>query len=230
MDPLAKDFFLNTFPGITTGIDIQDDILTTEAPVVELPLDVDVQTLLQLVKDIPTDPTKRKLYPYENWPRIQGWHHKMLWSDGTVCPIMDDVYYKKQCAPVPLIEPNGVEQLVKEQINKLGINPNMCMLSVLHPDGYIRPHRDINLLDKHLGYFWLPLNNPPGNELKIYPYGTVDVTLGNLYLLNQNSFTHAVVNNSSEMRYVIVGWFDQVSAELDQLIRTSIAAQYNQNI
>jgi hypothetical protein len=222
LEPLVKDFFSNPFPGFKNKVKINDDLLTTEVPVVELPLDIDVAYLLDLVKSIPTDPCVRKIYPYETYPRIQGWEQTILWHEGNVQPVMDDVYYKQVHKPLPVVKPNQTGIKIKQIISQLGIECELCMLSILRPDGYIRPHRDINLIKESLGYFWLPLNNTPGNELKIYPYGTVSVTLGNMYLLNQRSFTHAAINTSDQTRYVIIGWFKHTSKELEQIIHDQI--------
>ena len=226
MDPLVKDFFQNQFNSVP-NIVLEDDILMTNAPIVSLPLNIDVKLLLDLVKQLPALPAIRNIYPYETSPRIQGWTQKFLWSDGTVEPIMDDIYYKKSGSPIPKVEPNDVALQIQTLLSNLGISINLCAVSNLEPNGYIRPHRDINLIKYPLGYFWLPLNNPPGNELKVYPYGTVDVTLGNLYLLNQKNFVHAVINNSTETRYVIIGWITAVSDELKESIKDSINLMYN---
>ena len=224
--PLVKDFFQNQFSGVS-GIALEDDILMTNAPVVSLPLNVNVSLISDLIKQLPTEPVIRNIYPYENFPRIQGWSQQFLWSDGTVAPIMDDIYYKKSGSPIPKLLPSEVAQQIQTIIGGLGISVNMCAISNLEPNGYIRPHRDINLLKYPLGYFWLPLNNPAGNELKIYPYGTVDVQLGNLYLLNQKNFVHSVINNSNETRYVLIGWIDAISDELKSCIKNSINLMYN---
>lgn len=226
MDQLVKHFFQNQFDGIKSDIVLENDILLTNVPVVELPLDINVKSLLDLVTQLPTSPVKRNIYPYENFPRIQGWSQKVLWSDGTVEPTMDDVYYKKSCSPIPELNPEELIKPIQKLLDNLGISTSLCALSILEPGGYIRPHRDINLMKYPLGYFWLPLNNPVGNELKIYPYGTVDVTLGNLYLLNQKNFVHAVINNSNETRYVIIGWVTEVNDRLTELIKDSINLMY----
>jgi hypothetical protein len=225
LDPLVKNFFRHQFRGVT-DVALEDDILMTNAPVVSLPLNIDVKSLLDLVMKQPAPPAIRNTYPYETFPRIQGWTQKVLWSNGTVEPIMDDLYYKKSCAPIPKQEPDRVAQQIQTLLSNLGIFAGLCAISNLDPSGYIRPHRDINLIKYPLGYFWLPLNNPPGNELKIYPYGTVDVTLGNLYLLNQKNFVHAVINNSTETRYVIIGWINSISNELKETVKDSINLMY----
>jgi hypothetical protein len=226
LDPLVKDFFQNQFSKVS-NIALEDDILMTNVPIVSLPLNVNVNLILDLIKQLPTEPVIRNIYPYENFPRIQGWSQQFLWSDGTVEPIMNDIYYKKSSSPIPTLEPNDIALQIQTLLSNIGISVNMCAISNLEPNGYIRPHRDINLLKYPLGYFWLPLNNPPGNELKIYPYGTVDVTLGNLYLLNQKNFVHAVINNSTETRYVLIGWIETVSDELKSCIKNSINLMYN---
>jgi hypothetical protein len=226
LDPLVKDFFQNPFPGFKSDIIVKDNVLETNIPVVELPLNIDINELLTLVKQIPINPVVRKVYPYEKFPRIQGWQQSIIWNDGTLSVIMDDVYYKKPAAPIPEIIPDTIGTTIKQVFFDLGFTVNLCAVSILDPKGYIRPHRDINVLDYPLGYFWLPLNNPLDAELKIYPYGTVDITLGNLYLLNQKSFTHAVINNSNERRYVIIGWVSKISNLLEQTIKENIKLQY----
>lgn len=227
MDQLTSDFFSNPFPGLSDNIEIQNDILSSNLPVVEVPLDIDYKHLLALSKQIPIDEVIRSTYPYEKTPRLQGWDMQILWSDGTVVPWVKDLYYKVFADAIPYKSAEGPAENIKNKLAEYGITARTCMVSKFSPGGYLRPHRDISLTPRPLSYFWLPLNSPTGSELKIYPLGTVNINLGCMYLLNQENYTHAVINRSNEDRYVLVGYLDNpVSDQLLSKIKASVFDKY----
>jgi hypothetical protein len=223
LDQLINEFFNNKFPGLTEPVLIPTDPLAANLPVLEVSMGIDVSELLEISKDIHIEIVDRPIYPYESEPRIQGWGMQVLWSDGTVVPWIKDLYYKTFPDAIPQKLAHGVGKEIQSKLASAGITAKVCWLSKFSPGGYLRPHRDFGLNPKPLSYFWLPLNAPVGSELKIYPTGTVDITLGNLYLLNQDNYTHAVVNYSNEDRYVLLGHLtDEISPILQSNIHSSI--------
>lgn len=230
LDQLLNQFFANEFQGFTEKISLPDNLLSTPVPVVEVPLDIDTDKLLDLVKDLSVEDMVRKTYPYEDVPRFANWKIKLLWNNGYENTLLGDVYYKKTSSPIPALAADTAVEPIKQHLLDLGVDAKLCMLSVFEPNGYLRPHRDIGLNPTPLNYFWLPLNNPTGSELRIYPYGNVTINAGSIYLLNQENFVHSVVNYSNEHRYVLVGHLNNISTEFKQQILNSILKQYDQNI
>lgn len=226
MDQLVKDFYHNLFPGFDETVTLEDSILATRVPVVDLDLNINVNKLLEISKDIHIETVIRERYPYEKHSRIPGWQQKMLWSEGTQSTLINDVYYQRIDPNYPVIEPDDQAQQIQNELLTYGLDLKTCWLSTLEPKGYIRPHRDIGLLTNPLSYFWLPLENPPLAELKIYPYGTVDVKLGHIYLLNQESFVHSAINMSNIRRHVIIGHLKEPNDQLKTIITNSIKSQY----
>ena len=78
----------------------------------------------------------------------------------------------------------------------------------LNPDGWVNPHRDLHDVSYGLCHFWLPLHNFSKPALKIFPLGWLIHEFGNLYLFNQSRFPHAVLNQESQARLVLIGKFD----------------------
>ena len=226
LDQLTKDFYSSEFPGFSESIRLLDPVLSTPVPIVEIPLGLNTEFMLEAVRDISIEPMRRPLYPYESYPRFQGWNMQILWSNHFNNTLLIDVYYKKTADPIQNKEPNISAKTVQDYLITQGIACNMCVLSVFEPSAYLRPHRDIGLNSTPLNYFWLPLNNPIGSELRIYPYGKINVNLGSIYLLNQENFVHGAVNNSKERRYVLFGHLTNISKQFESLVKESISKQY----
>lgn len=230
LDQLLNDFYNSAFPGFTSKLTIGDPVLSTPVPVVDIPMHLDTDLLLEYAKQIELDPMQRTTYPYEQHPRFVGWNIQVLWSNDYNNTLLGDIYYKKTTAPVADKSATGTSELIQQYLQALGLDCTICMLSVFEPGAYLRPHRDIGLNSTPLNYFWLPLNNPIGSRLRVYPMGDIDITLGHLYLLNQENFVHGAVNYGQEPRYVLVGHLNNISTEFEQQILNSILKQYNQNI
>lgn len=221
MDQLTKDFFNNEFPKFNNNIELQSDLLSTNLPIVEVKLNLDVEYLLAVARQISVEEVIRPVYPYEFSNRIKGWSMQLLWSDGTVTPWIKDLYYKVFADPIAEKPTDDLSESIKNKLLKYGISAKVCWVSKFSPQGYLRPHRDYGINPRPLSYFWIPLNAPDGSELKIYPSGTVNVNLGSMYLLNQDNYTHAVVNLSNQDRYVLTG---HLTNDLDSQIMSKIKA------
>lgn len=226
MDQLTKNFYNDSFQGFTESVILADPILATRVPIVEVPLNLDNDLMLSLARNIAIEPMRRPSYPYETYPRFKGWNMQVLWSNNFNNTLLIDIYYKKTADPVENKSADILAKPIQNYLISQGIDCNMCVLSVFEPDAYLRPHRDIGLNPTPLNYFWLPLNNPAGSELRIYPYGTVNVNLGSMYLLNQENFVHSAVNNSSERRYVLFGHLTNISEKFESIVTESIVTNY----
>lgn len=226
LDQLTKDFFDNSFPGFNQPVKIESNLFETNVPILELKLDIDVEYLMHLADDIILNAVTRPAYPYETHSRFSNWSMKVLWSDGNVSTHLSDVYYKRSGNIVDYETAVGPSCAIRDYLKEKGFNIKLCMLSVFSPGGYLRPHRDITLSNTPLGYFWLPLNDIAENSFKIYPYGEVDINLGSLYLFNQENYVHAIKNNSKIDRKVLVGYIDNVSPAIDNIIKTNLKTKY----
>jgi len=228
LDQLTNSFFSNDFPGLAVTPILQSDLLSTNLPVLEVELNIDTKSLIELAKKILLDEVSRTSYMYEETPRMDKWSMQTLWSDGTVVPWIKDIYYKTLSDAVPKKIATDEAKEIQHKLNEFNITAKVCWLSKFQPGGYLRPHRDIGLNLKPLGYFWIPLNNPAGSELKIYPLGTVNVSLGNMYLLNQENYIHGIINQSSQDRYALVGHLsNEISPYLHGSIQQAFQKIYN---
>lgn len=232
LDQLTKLFFEHSHPGLNQAVCLSENILSTNVPIVELDLCIDVNSILAEMAniDMSQQTVVRACYPYEDCPRYQDWAIKGLWHEKEIPSTITDLYYKKctsKLLPQFIAKDNTQFKNTISILSKLGINIHTCLLSVFGPGGYVRPHRDISETPTPLCYFWLPLNNPVGSEFRVFPIGGVNTRLGSMYLLNQENFVHAVCNNSDENRYNLIGWFDtKIGADFTNLIRRSIIDQY----
>ena len=230
LDQLTKQFFDNKFPGFNHSVQLGDHVLDTNVPVVELDLGIDLSKILTLdiCEQLTINPNIRPSPLYEVSPRMTNWNIESLWSDGSVAIGLKDIYFQKYFDPVQYKEVIPEASDVKDVLFSLGFDVAQCSISLFGPNGYVRPHRDIHFERYPLAYFWIPLNNPTGSEFKSYPYGTIDAKPGYIYLFNQCNFVHAVVNNSQENRYALLGYFSHnIPDGLANTIEQAIKEQYN---
>jgi hypothetical protein len=232
LDQLTKFFFEKNHPGFDQTVSLSENILSTNVPIVELDLNIDLIPILNEMMniDISRHTVVRACYPYDDYPRYQGWIIKELWHEKEVPDTLTDLYYKKctsKLLPHFISKDKNQFKNTISILSTLGVDIHTCLLSVFTPGGYVRPHRDISEITTPLRYFWLPLNNPTGSDFRVFPKGPVNIKLGSLYLLNQENFVHAVYNNSDENRYNLIGWFDsEIEENFSNLIKRSIIDQY----
>ena len=100
-----------------------------------------------------------------------------------------------------------LKNLCQDLLTPLNIKIQSLRLMKLQPQGWVRPHIDRSNFVNGLCYFWIPLHdfNPC---LKVFPFGWLQHQFGNMYLFNQNSYIHAVHNDTDQDRYVMIGRFD----------------------
>jgi hypothetical protein len=227
---ILTEFFTEKHPGFNKEIKINPNVFSTNLPIIELNLNLNVDNILKDLSDFDHDTPINRQLPYESVPRVRGWGVTDLWleSPTTKYPYLMDLYYKKYydgdvLPAIPKDEkkyPNIISQLSS-------INIDRCRASVVTAGGYLYPHRDICLSSTPMNYMWIPLNNPVGSELGVYPIGKIQTKLGYGYLLNQENYVHAVINNSSVTRHVLVCYLsDEQSPEFIDLVTQSIKQQY----
>lgn len=233
MDKLTQDFFETKFPGFNDQVIIADNVFQTSVPVVELEYNLNVDLLLKYCLDIKVNEIgnrQGKTQGYQKEPRWKGWHcYSSLWNYGYQSTHMLDIYNKKLDAPPPIKYPDEKTLKIRKYFLDLGLDFRLLLNMILNPNSYLRPHRDISFDPNPLLYCWIPLTNPKGSELKFYPYGTVDVKLGNVYLFNQENFVHAIRNTNKDLqRYSMIGYLDSktILPKFKQQVTDAIQKQY----
>jgi hypothetical protein len=96
-----------------------------------------------------------------------------------------------------------------ELIDSLGMEIWSVFVGVLPPGGFIYPHTD-NTTDKDLNnspyvgcvQLYIPIHWPDDNYIKFSNAGILSMEDGPM-IVNTDRFTHAVVNNSDQYRYVL---------------------------
>lgn len=234
MDKLTKEWFELDFPGGPTSVEVADDPFDTDAPIVEIESDIDVEFITEICRiKHETDRTdyKDQMPPYQKLPRTCNLYISLLWNHGTRPIRYIDLRNRKDADPPPLTQPDERSLKVEEHLKSKGLNLDICCQMNLQSQGYFRPHRDMNGL-KNLMYVWIPLTYPIGSSLKFYPHGEYKPKLGNYYLFNQHTYTHAIQNmHSDECRYALVGHLNPEltdTPEFRQLVRDNINKQYNE--
>lgn len=227
---ILTDFFSNTHGGYKKDVVLRDNIFSTNLPIVELDLGIDVDAVLSdLTGFIQNNPIDRK-DGYDLVPRIRGWAVTDVWvsEDTTLYPYIVDLMSKKynEAFPIPAIPKNYIKypNIIKELSS---MNVTRCRFSTLQPWGYLYPHRDIRLNPRPIDYLWIPLNNPAGSRLGVYPVGEIHTKIGCGYLLNQENYIHAVWNNTDIERKVLVCELgEDQPLEFISLVTDSIKSQY----
>lgn len=74
---------------------------------------------------------------------------------------------------------------------------------VLPPGGYLFPHKDPTQDTKQLNKLYIPLRWPAGCEFGFYRWGNMPAKQGKVYLVDNYSHTHWVLNRSNEHRVVL---------------------------
>src|SRR6056300_141360 len=79
-------------------------------------------------------------------------------------------------------------------------------VNMLLPGGYLPPHKDTQQGDWTKGLLQkilIPLNLPTGFRFKFWNAGDIPLAEGNMYAVNTGNFLHAVINDSSTVRYML---------------------------
>ena len=97
-------------------------------------------------------------------------------------------------------------------INFLDLNYWHAFIGILPPGGFIYPHTDLDIsklnnkeFEEYQGctQLYVPLLCKPGNYIKFAGGGTIELTIGQPMIINNDQFTHCVVNSSQHPRYVL---------------------------
>jgi hypothetical protein len=235
-DKLTMDYFSAEFPGwdYSQPVEIPDNVFATQVPIVELDYDLDVKLIENILRKLPEEHVGKQLRikgAYQRTSRFKGWEcRKFLWNYGYRSTYMTDIVSRKLVDPEPLSEPGVEEEKIRQEMLRHGLDYKILLAMEMRPEGYLRPHRDLSDNPNPLLYCWIPITYPAGNELKLYPTGTMTPTLGKVYLFNQEAFVHAVRNsNTTETRLACIGHLnpDTITDEFRDKVTTAINEQYN---
>jgi hypothetical protein len=104
-------------------------------------------------------------------------------------------------------EDQTIKDIVKKLFHKREFPIVHAQIFRLGKDGWIAPHMDTMTDNIGLGYFWMPLHQFPPC-IKVFPWGWLNHQVGNLYMLNNSKYVHAVKNQLLEDRLVLIGRLD----------------------
>jgi hypothetical protein len=243
MNTLTKEFFKATFPGWKPRQDF-DTVWSTfwttrEIPIVELDLGLDTSTSCDWIE--------------QNQDRFgQAWHqtqydqhHKNLGQDWFKSPhsqgrwdlqingvyperrkLLDQDTWHEFAHQQRTLHHDAVPDLTT-QLKELGFDIYSTKIAKLDPGGWLEPHKDTLVSKLTMTHLWIPLNRASDN-LKIWPHGMVQHKIGAVYLLNNQSFMHAIANDHSESRYVVTAKLDpeKTNPDLVAKIRAAVKQQW----
>ena len=243
MNTLTKQFFQADFPGWQPGQDFdtvwQSFWTTKEVPIVELDLRLDVTSSCDWIEQnqqrfAQAWNTRQFTQHYQTLG--QSWF-KQPHSQGRQDLQITGVYPQRR----KLLDHaawtefdreerdthNDAVPDIRDQLERQGFSIYSMKIARLDPGGYLEPHKDTLVSDLTMTHLWIPLNQT-ANNLKIWPYGMVQHQVGSVYLLNNQSFVHAIANFDQQPRYVITAKLDpeKTSAELVAKIRTALKQQW----
>jgi len=237
MNKITSDFFNRPHPKFSDRLSInEDNVLGSNVPIVEIDLGLNVEKMLEDVRQVEIIKHIRAPNPFQKEPRFAGWQLISLWNLYPArklphIPSMVTAQFDETPAPILPMDYEKLGNVISE-FDRVGLPFRRLIVTVMEPGAYVSPHRDISFSQSPLNYVWIPLNYPNGSRFGVFTKGEIDVNLGSVYLLNQENFPHSVANDSNEMRYVLAGWLDmpKISPEFLALAKKNILAQYPENI
>jgi hypothetical protein len=245
MNQYTADFHAADFPGYRpTGVwswDPETFWYRTDIPWVELPIKFDTHHSAKILEqehhvlfDEIAEQQNRRLH---NQSQGRSWfatEHQKGWQQ---CAILRDHYPALAAQisgtqmPAEVVRPRlhpEVCQDIRERMRELGIRLHWADVKALAPGGWIQPHRDPKVQGTTtMEYFWMPLN-PCAANLKFWPAGYLQHRCGYIYLVNNQTWLHSVINTDSWTRYVLVGRIDRhsLNAELLHMTNCSVKQQW----
>lgn len=98
-------------------------------------------------------------------------------------------------------EHNFIRKEIQKYIPKNDLN--IVNTYVLSPGGYVFPHRDYSIDGLGLAKIYIALKWPEGSTFGMYGCGNLPIQEGDVFLINNYTLPHWVVNQSNDHRIVI---------------------------
>lgn len=226
-DKFTRDFFEADFPGFVPSQawkDVEKNIWEASLPFIELKCGLDHSDTHKLLVDHSDvhliDMPGEQIRQMEKKSTGNLWFYSAHSEGWKQLPIFGEMYTSKKIIisdeKIDLYEdfkkllwkPNPYYgKYLLPQLKKLGCEIKRLVVDTLDTNGWVRPHQDSDH-GKPLAYAWIPLHNF-NPCLKIWPYGFLKHTLGNIYLLANSKFPHSVINTMFDRRYVAVIRIDE---------------------
>lgn len=245
MNQYTKLFHESNFPGYQfTGENIETNFWNRhDIPIVEIPNIISTEKSYAEIKEkhkelfaaLDSQINRKQAAETQNrdWyftPHSEGWEQCLVLGKNletiSLLPepenINNAVFYEPTLHQELLVD-------VRKQMDALGISLKRLQVLALNPGGYVQPHQDPKKIEvPRLSYFWIPLHDS-SSSLKIWPMGYVNHRAGSIYLFNNNTWVHSVVNRDQEIRYVMSGLInvDKCSNDFVHLAVKSAKAQWN---
>lgn len=243
MNPLTEQFFQAKFPGWqprqsfdTTWAEFWTN---RDIPIVELDLGIDTATSCQWIKDNEHQFAQawHQTQYNQHWqglghdwfrqPHSQGrWDLQITGQYPQRKKLLDHQPWNEFDHQQRVMHEDAVPDL-RSQLEQRGLAIYSMKIARLDPGGYLEPHKDALISPETMTHLWIPLN-PAENNLKIWPWGMVEHRVGSVYLLNNQSFMHAIANRGTDARYVVTAKLDveKTNPDLVAKIRVAVKQQW----
>lgn len=244
MNKFTRDFHLNDFPGHIVPSrrwDYDEFWYRKDVPWLEVPLRLDTNQVHKELRSqhdsLFSEITEQQNNRLDAINKDRYWfysEHQYGWQS---CVISRKNYpaLASQVAntefPDQIIQPvihADVCRGMLQQFADIGIEVLWTDVKALIPGGWIQPHVDPKVSGTStMEYFWIPINDCSPN-IKIWPAGYITQKLGNMYLVNNQTFPHSVINHDPWTRYVLTGRINKNSMNFDlrKLISDSFQQQW----
>lgn len=107
---------------------------------------------------------------------------------------------------------------LEPQLRQLGMDVSAMTLARLDPGGWLEPHKDPITSDQTMAHVWIPLHHSAA-KIKIWPWGDMPQQPGHVYLLNNQSFVHSIVNFDQCARYVVTARINPRNTDQSMLMK-----------
>jgi hypothetical protein len=243
MNQLTEQFFRADFPGWRPRQDFntvwENFWINRDIPILELDLGINTGPSCEWIKQNQSrfeQVWNQKQYDQHcqqlghSWfkqPHSEGrWDLRVSGQYPKLKKLLDHEPWQELDQQQQITHQDAVPDL-KHQLQQQGAAIHGMKIARLDPGGYLEPHKDSLMSTDTMTHLWIPLNSTAAN-LKIWPWGMLEHRVGSVYLLNNQSFVHAITNRDTKSRYVVTARLDpeKTNPELVAKIRVALKQQW----